>query len=451
MTRDVLAALAVGGGFAVLLVIAELGRRSGWRGETTRKIVHLGGGLVTLILPWTVQSPWVVVVLGVGCSAVLFVGKRFHLLPSVHGVSRRTSGSEYYPLSIAFLFVLSEGRAWLFVSSLLVLAVADAFAALIGSRFGKRRYWVEDAEKSVEGSLAFLAIAWPAIWLPTLLLTDLPLATGMLAALLVAVLVTGFEAISLQGTDNLFVPIGVCVILAKITSKPFAEIVYQTLSMGLILGVGGWVVWRTRSFNVGGALTALLFCYGAWSLAYERWGAAPLAGVAVYAISRRLLPSRTAIDTPVRVKTTFYSALVPLLALMTANTFRCWDVMAGTYATAVGAAVGHSLWNHWARKAPAPALNKTVFLLLSGAAVIAAIGLPTWGQTSPSDTSFVARLALVGIVLLGNEVHLRGLLKRPVAWGGFQTLLVALVAAVALALEGPAFPAALRSLGGGMP
>jgi hypothetical protein len=129
----------------------------------------------------------------------------------------------------------------------LVLAVGNAFAALIGSRYGVIRYEVEDETKSLEGSLVFLVIAFLAIHLPTLQMTDLSRPVCVLAALLVAALVTGFEAIALEGADNLFIPLAVVIILGKITTKPLSEVVYHD-----------WTAWRfLRSFAAAGAILGL--------------------------------------------------------------------------------------------------------------------------------------------------------------------------------------------------
>ena len=110
-------------------------------------------------------------------------------------MARRTRGSEYYPLSVCLLFFLTQEQPWLYVASMLVLAVADAGAALIGMRYGRIRYGVEQETKSLEGSLAFMAIAFAAILIPMTVMTDLPLAVCLGSALLVALLVTGFEAV----------------------------------------------------------------------------------------------------------------------------------------------------------------------------------------------------------------------------------------------------------------
>ena len=206
--HDLRGAVILGGVFVSLLILAELWRRLGTpKPEHTRKLVHLGGGVACLFFPFLIDSPWVVLAMALPLTGLFLAGAKLGFLKSLHGVARRSRGAEYYPLAVCLVFVLTRGRPWLYLSAVLVLAVADAFAALIGSRYGVVRYEVENETKSLEGSLVFLVIAFLAIHLPVLLMTDLPRPVCVLAALLVAALVTGFEAVSLEGADNLFVPL----------------------------------------------------------------------------------------------------------------------------------------------------------------------------------------------------------------------------------------------------
>lgn len=269
---EVRGAAIIGGLFVVVLLLAEIWARS-WNGkpEHTRKLVHLGGSAIGVFLPLLVDSVLVAFVLTFSLSLLFFLTSKGRLLRSVGGVARSSRGSEYYPLAVFLVFVLADGEYWRYLASLLTLGVADAFAALVGSEYGRLRYDVEEESKSLEGSLVFLVVAYLAIQLPTLLLTDLDPRTVVLSSLLVALVVTGFEAISLRGADNLFVPIAVCVILGKITTKPLDEIVFQNASLvGLCVVMGFGTRWFP-ALNVGATIAVLLFTYGLWSLGSPLW------------------------------------------------------------------------------------------------------------------------------------------------------------------------------------
>lgn len=335
--------MILGGTFLSLIVLAELWRRLGTpKPEHTRKLVHLGGGVTCLFFPFLIDSPWVVLAMALPLTALFVAGSKLGFLKSLHGVARKSRGAEYYPLAVFLVFVLARGRPWLYLAAVLVLAVADAFAALIGSRYGVVRYEVEDEQKSLEGSLVFLVIAFLAIHLPVLLMTDLPRPVCVLAALLVAALVTGFEAISLEGADNLFVPLAVVVVLGKITTKPLSEVIFQNLSLLVIcLGVA-LLVWRARTLNVGGAIAFILFAYGTWSLGSWIWTLPVLLGFLGYlgAWARFAPPGHAA---GVRVRTVTRALLPPFAMLALANGLRQPAEYFGPYLAACAAVFAFAL------------------------------------------------------------------------------------------------------------
>ncbi|HYG63719.1 MAG TPA: hypothetical protein VEL74_14150 [Thermoanaerobaculia bacterium] len=341
--QDLRGAVILSAVFLSLIVFAELWRRFGNPdAEWTRKLVHLGGGITCLLFPFRVRSPWVVLAMALPLTVLFVAGSKLGFLKSLHGVKRRSRGAEYYPLAVFLTFVLTQGRPWLYLSAVLVLAVADAFAALIGSQYGRVRYEVEDETKSLEGSLVFLVLAFLAIHLPTLLLTDLPRPVCVLAALLVAALVTGFEAISLEGADNLFIPLAVVLILAKITSKPLGEVIFQNLSLLAICLLVALVVWRSHSLNVGGAIAFILFAYGAWSLGNWRWALPALVGYGLYVLLwYRFAPPGHASGLKVRI---LVRAVLPAFAVLAAaNGLGRGPLFYGPYLAAIAAALAFSL------------------------------------------------------------------------------------------------------------
>ncbi|HOW97454.1 MAG TPA: hypothetical protein P5567_02500 [Kiritimatiellia bacterium] len=434
---DLWGALLFGALFLPLLGVAEWLRRRGSFGpEATRKLVHIGGGLLSLALPGLVRSPAVVLAMSAALSLLFLWAKRRAALASLHGVARRTSGTEYFPLAVFLVYVATYGQYWLYACSMLVLAVADAFAALIGSRYGRHRYEVEDEVKSVEGSGVFLLIAFLAILLPMLLLTSLPRVVCVLSALLVAVLVTGFEAVSMGGADNLFIPLGVAVILAKITTKPVPEIVYQNaslaaLSLGLALAAR-----RTPSFNAGGMILFALFVFGAWSLGSERWALPVLAAFVVYAGARTFIPGPGGAPARVRVRILFRVLVIPLLLLVTGNMLRRGPEFYAPFVTAMAVVLAFGLWNHvlWARR-PAGARRRALLWLAALAAWAVEI-VPAWlllpGRPATSGLWLPAGLVLAASalddLLLGPDPSFEG--ER--AWPAWRLVLAAAAGAAVL-------------------
>jgi phytol kinase len=400
--------------FGALLAAAELWSRLGSpKPEYTRKLVHLGGGAIGLSLPWLIESPLIVFILTASLSALFVLGEKTGLLQSLHGVERRSRGSEYYPLAIWLVFVIAADHRAFYLAGVLVLAMADAFAALIGSKYGTHRYEVEDEFKSIEGSLVFFVIAFLAIHLPILLLTDLPRAVCVLSALLVAMLVTIFEAISLHGTDNLFVPIAVVFVLAKITTKPVPHIALQNLAFVGIVALVLLLAWKIEWFNAGGALAVTLFVFAAWSLGPRyRWAIPVFIALTALAVVRVFVVRRGE-RRRLKVRAVTRALIVPFLFLLAANMTSQFDLFYAPYLAACAAVFAFVTWTG-GRAASAFILGGCAAMLIvlpmqvatsSAAAVIVVVALMTVANARFADPrewgapSFLFALLAGGIVL----------------------------------------------------
>jgi len=225
-----LVAAAVGTVFA----LAELARKAGGEAEWTRKLAHVGSGLVAAAFPWLFSSALPVVLLTGGFAALLAATAGAGLLRSVHGVARRTAGHVFFPCGVALAFLVSD-RPAPFVAAMLALAVGDAAAALVGRRYGRLRYRFGRSVRSVEGStVLFLAAA--LIVAATLRLLDrMPVSEAVAWALAVAVLATAIEASAQDGSDNLLLPLAVALALGPATGPARREALALVSVAALVL------------------------------------------------------------------------------------------------------------------------------------------------------------------------------------------------------------------------
>lgn len=333
--------------FAVLIFAAEVvTRRCSPPAELSRKAVHLGGGLLCAFFPYLVRSAWSVFLLALGMAIFFLLGRRLRFLQCLNRVTRTSRGSEYYPLAIFLVFLLTPGQPWFFVAAVLVLGCADSGAALIGGSFGRLRYSVDTELKSVEGSLAFFLLALAGIAMPLKLLSPLPLPIVLLSSVLVALLVTGIEAISRHGRDNLFVPLGVVLILQKITTKPLAEVLYQNVSLVSLAALMLALAWVSESMNAGAALCLLLLTYGAWSLGSEVWAVPLLCGLLVFLFSWTYTRGCAVAPERLRSARVVQALVVPFLLLVTANLLHDHDFYFAPFAASAAAVTLTILWDH---------------------------------------------------------------------------------------------------------
>jgi len=256
--------------------------------ETPRKMVHIFMGLVALSFPWVFAQRWPVMVLGVLATgamlAVRLVGPLRKGVGSVlHSVDRSSLGEVCFPLSIAIVWWLSYGEPLLYVIPVLMLTLADAVAAIVGLRYGRRRYSTAEAPKTVEGSVAFFVVSFLSVTIPLYFFSDVAPTVILLIAVLLSTLVVLFEAIAWRGLDNLFVPLGAYVFLNAQIDEPAAWLLLQIGVLMALMGLGIWYRSRT-TLTDNGALAAVLAGYTFWVLGGWEWLVAPITFFLAYAV-----------------------------------------------------------------------------------------------------------------------------------------------------------------------
>ena len=255
-------------------------RATAARPETTRKMFHTGSGMLTLAFPFLFRETWPVLVL-TGASAAFIAAIKFlpPLRRRVGGVANRvdrsTLGEIYFPASVALLFWLTRGESvLLFVIPILVLTFADATCAIVGRRYGLTRY--VGASKSLEGSVAFVVVAFFCIHVPLLLWSPVGRAESLMIAITLGLLVMVLEGSAWRGLDNFFIPIGGYFLLrAYLEMEAAALFVRLLVTCGLVALI---VLARRRTTLADDSLAAGAFlCYLAWALMGWHWLVGPFA------------------------------------------------------------------------------------------------------------------------------------------------------------------------------
>ena len=178
--------------------------------ERVRKLFHVIAGGVGLTLPWLFRTVWPVALLGGVLLLGLLVlrwsgGLRRGIGSMIHGVERRSLGDVCFLLGVCLVFVLAGNGGPRFAVPILTLTLADPVAALVGLRYGRHRYCVGGADKSIEGSAAFFVVALGCAAIPSgIAYGGLPSLPGVLVS---ALTMTVVEALAPHGLDNLLIPI----------------------------------------------------------------------------------------------------------------------------------------------------------------------------------------------------------------------------------------------------
>jgi dolichol kinase len=177
---------------AVLLIDEFLWRRKLVHGELKRKLVHIVVTAFVAFWPW-IMSWKAIQLIGIAMVLVLLLNRQLKILHYLGGIRQKTYGEVFLALAIAMLHV----------------ALADGFAAIIGTKFGKSwQYKVFSQPKTVIGSMTFWITSLCILGLGLLSAHDaIPVSHYSVLLIVLPPILTVVENLASFGTDNLAIPV----------------------------------------------------------------------------------------------------------------------------------------------------------------------------------------------------------------------------------------------------
>ncbi len=230
MVTDLFNLIILSGAFLVLFALGELGYRVfNIQAEYTRKFIHAGTGVLTLLFPLMLTSHWSVLMICSSFLLILLASWKWNILPSINAIDRFSLGSLLYPVTVYVLFYLYSNRftgstppivcfvfernvIWFYLP-ILILAFADPAAALIGRRFPLGKYKVRGSNKTLMGSAAFAITAFLLSFFLIQNYMAQPEVNLMLASIAIAISCSIVEAMSSDGVDNLTIPVTAYIVM----------------------------------------------------------------------------------------------------------------------------------------------------------------------------------------------------------------------------------------------
>ncbi len=200
---------------AIVYIFAIVGLGEGlrrWReysSNFTRKVIHIGVGMLSWALPFLFDNPWPFVLACVAFMVINFLDWRYGFVAAMASGDRSNLGTVYFPLAAAVVALIFWNRPPLMVAALMPLTWGDGMAPVFGRAYGRNHtYTVFGHTRSLQGSAAFLVMGGLFTWLALWLLNGDPVLSpgeALVPALVVAGVGTLAEAVSGWGLDNLTV------------------------------------------------------------------------------------------------------------------------------------------------------------------------------------------------------------------------------------------------------
>ncbi|MCP4427465.1 MAG: hypothetical protein GY803_23495 [Chloroflexi bacterium] len=183
-----------------------LRRWRGYKSDFTRKVIHIGVGMMSWGLHFLFDTPWFFIGTAVAFMIINFLDWKYGFFAAMASSDRSNLGTVYFPLAAAVVAYLLWDQPPLMVAALMPLTWGDGLAPVIGKTYGRRIYTVRNHQRTLEGSTGFfvagLLFTWLALWVvggPP----EISAATALAPALVVTAVTVLVEAVSIWGIDNL--------------------------------------------------------------------------------------------------------------------------------------------------------------------------------------------------------------------------------------------------------
>ena len=255
-------------------------------GEVARKAVHIGIGLLALLIPWLTRWQGLAI-----CGAAFFLN--WLVLPRIthHLLEREderrrgySEGILEYPLSVGALFLLFGSRMPVVAAAWAILAFGDGFATIVGRTVrGPRLPWNHD--KTISGFAAFVMVGGVAasamyLWAAQAGIEESPASLGGVVALCFAAALFGavLESLETGINDNVSVPLMSGAFLFALTHADPTTLAARSdrllwnLEVGFVVNlIVSVLAWRARTVKPSGAIMG--FVIGTFTWTFGGWQA----------------------------------------------------------------------------------------------------------------------------------------------------------------------------------
>lgn len=176
--------------------------------EASRKFIHIMLGNWWFIAMAFFTNMWFAIFVPITFVIINYISYKKNLINVMEREEQDGLGTVYYAAALLILSIISFGiykQPNLGLIPSLVMAYGDGFAAVCGKIIKSKEYNVFGTKKTIAGSLTMFIIS-------VVLITIYFMALGksleyIIISIVMAVIVTIIEAISVKGLDNISVPI----------------------------------------------------------------------------------------------------------------------------------------------------------------------------------------------------------------------------------------------------
>jgi uncharacterized protein (TIGR00297 family) len=262
----------------ITLFISERLAKAKWLSVVlARKVVHIVAVTAVAISPAFFSNQLLLGIIVSVFTGILFWAVASNKLAIDEQRQRKSWGIVIFPIAFLVLLALfGNTKPWLVIYPMLVLAWADAVAAIAGETLAKRYFHLTGDRKSWQGSIAFFITTFFILWLlPPMLAQVHPIFewphllqnTGVNGLqvfalwLFVAMVSATAEALGSSGFDNVLVPVVTAWGMQAVVESD--AWIHAMVAMALVIPFAILAYWK-KWLDAGGAVSAALLGTLVW-------------------------------------------------------------------------------------------------------------------------------------------------------------------------------------------
>lgn len=174
--------------------------------EVSRKFVHIALCNIWFIFMYFIDSILWAIILPIFFVFFNALSYKYKIITSMERKENDGFGTVYYAISIFLivLFTYSIKNMIVGLPGLLIMGYGDGFAAIIGQKIKSKEFRVGNTKKSIAGSITMFVVSTIIL---LIILNVLNIEFCIVKSLIIAIVATVLEFISIKGLDNITVPV----------------------------------------------------------------------------------------------------------------------------------------------------------------------------------------------------------------------------------------------------
>lgn len=175
--------------------------------EISRKFIHISLAGYWIIAMFFFNNVICASIVPASFVLINTLSYKFNLIKSMEREEQDGFGTIYYAIAILVLSIITFGiinKPIVGLAGMFVMCFGDGLAAIFGKKFGNKKYKIGNTTKSYLGSFTMLVITFGIVFA---VFSYLGTTYNIAKSILIAVIATILEAVSIKGTDNITVPL----------------------------------------------------------------------------------------------------------------------------------------------------------------------------------------------------------------------------------------------------